>query len=141
MSSTPPPPPPPPPPPSGQTPPPYQPPPGAVPPGYQSYGLAPVAPAQGTNGLAVASLVLSLVNVIPCFWLFPIPAVLAVIFGFVSRGQMQKEGSDKGAGLAIAGLVIGILFLIISVVLWVYIVRNGNCVRDGSSFNCTSLDN
>ena len=100
-----------------------------------------MAPPQGTNGLAIASLVLGLVNVIPCFWLFPIPAVLAVIFGFVSRSQMKKMGSDKGSGLAIAGLVIGVVFLIISVVTWVAVVRNGHCVRDGSSFNCTSFDN
>jgi hypothetical protein len=118
-----------PPPPPGQ-PPPYQ----APPPGYQQFGMQPAAP-QKTNGMSVASMVLSLVNIIPCFWFFPLPALLGVIFGFVGRGQIKKIGG-KGAGMAIAGIVIGIIFLIIGIAFWAYIKSFDYCVRDGSSYRC-----
>ena len=119
----------PPPPPPGPTPPPYQ----APPPGYQQYGMQPAQ--QKTNGLAVASLVLSLVNIIPCFWLLPLPAVLGIIFGAVSRGQLKKTGG-KGAGMAVAGLVIGVVFVIIAVIFWIYLKSFDACVRDGSTYRC-----
>lgn len=124
-----------PPPPPGQNPPPYQP--GQQPPpGYQQFGAQPVGP-QKTNGLSVASLVLSLVNIIPCFWAFPLPALLGVIFGFVGKGQIAKDLSAKGKGLAIAGIAVGLVFLAIGIIFWVYVGTSDNCVRDGSSFRCT----
>jgi len=93
-------------------------------------------PAQAkNNGLAIASLVLSLVNIIPCFWLLPLPALLGVIFGFVSRGQIKKT-QGKGAGMAVAGLVIGVIFIIIAVAFWAYLKSFDYCVRDGSSYTC-----
>ena len=67
--------------------------------------------------------------------------MLAVIFGFVSRGQINKDPSYKGKGLAIAGLILGLIFVAIGVIFWVYVATNGHCVRDGSSFNCSSLNN
>ena len=82
--------------------------------------------SQGTNGMSIASLVLSLVNVIPCFWVVPIPALLGVIFGSVGRGQMKRSGSDKGKGLAIAGITIGIVFLVLAAVLIVALVLTRN---------------
>ena len=91
--------------------------------------------------MSIASLVLSLVNVIPCFWLFPIPAILGVIFGFVSRGQMKTTGSAKGKGLAVAGLAVGIVFIAIAIAFWAYVLTSDNCIRDGSSFRCGDLIN
>jgi Domain of unknown function (DUF4190) len=129
------------PPPPGNNPPPYQPyqPPGQQPPvGYQQYGgTQPVAP-QGTNGLSIASLVLSLVNIIPCFWIFPLPALLGLIFGIVGRGQISHNPGAKGKGMAIAGIVLGIVFLIVGAIFWVYVATSDNCYRDGSSFRCIS---
>jgi len=61
----------------------------------------PVQPPQ-TSGLAVASLVTSL---LPFFIVTPI---VAVILGHVSLSQIKRSaGRLKGSGLAIAGLVIG----------------------------------
>ncbi|MEO6123707.1 MAG: DUF4190 domain-containing protein [Ilumatobacteraceae bacterium] len=139
----------PPPPPPGQNPPPfqpgqpagfqqggYQPPPSyQAPPGYQQFGGVPAGP-QKTNGLSIASLVLSLVNIIPCFWAFPIPALLGVIFGFVGRKQISNNPQAKGKGLATAGLIIGLVFLVIAVIFWVYVSTSDNCYRDGSTFRC-----
>ena len=106
--------------------------------GYQPYGggMQPVAP-QGTNGLSIAGFVLSVVNVIPCFWFLPLPALLGLIFGMVSRGQINRTGA-KGKGLAIAAIIIGIIFLVIAVAFWAWIASNDRCVRDGSSFHCYS---
>lgn len=134
----------PPPPPPGQNPPPYQPgqpsgfPQGSYqqPPGYQQFGAAPSGP-QKTNGMSVASLVLSLVNIIPCFWAFPLPALLGVIFGFVGRKQISSNPQSKGKGLAMAGLIVGLVFLAIGVIFWVYVSTSDNCYRDGSTFRCT----
>ena len=85
--------------------------------------------------MSVASLVLGLVNVIPCFWLFPLPALLAVIFGFVGRSQIKRSGA-RGAGLAIAGLILGIVFIAIAVAFWAYLAHFDHCVRDGGRFTC-----
>ena len=126
----------PPPPPPGQSPPPYNP--GQQPPtGYQPYGMEPVGP-QKTNGLSIASLVLSLVNVIPCFWFLPLPALLGVIFGFVGRGQISHNPGAKGKGLAIAVIVVGVVFVVLGAIFWIYVATSDRCVRDGSSFRCYS---
>jgi len=62
------------------------------PPGYP---LRP--PSRPMNRLAVASLVISLMPVIP---------LLAVFTGLIAHGQIQERG-ERGAGVATAGIVIG----------------------------------
>ncbi|HEX5615868.1 MAG TPA: DUF4190 domain-containing protein [Acidimicrobiia bacterium] len=86
----------------------YLPPPtgGYVPPGVPPYATPPTT---GTNGLAIASLVLGLV------WVCGIGSVLAVIFGVVALGQI-KQRSQSGRGLAIAGIVLGALGIALIVV-------------------------
>ncbi len=105
--------------------------------GYQPYGMQP-APPEKTNGLSIASLVLSLVNIIPCFWFLPVPALLGVIFGFVSRRQIKNNPSAKGKGLALAGLIIGLIFLALGAIFWIYVATSDNCYRDGNSFRCVN---
>lgn len=56
--------------------------------------------SRGTNGLAIASMVLGLVG----------GSVLAVVFGHVARSQIRSTRED-GDGLAVAGLVLGYLGL------------------------------
>jgi hypothetical protein len=59
-----------------------------------------------TNGLAIASLVLGLL------WLWGIGSILAIIFGVVAKNQIdQSGGMQQGRGLAIAGIVLGIVTL------------------------------
>lgn len=111
------------------------------PPGYQAFGGQGLQPApQGNNGLSIASMVLSLVNIIPCFWFFPITAVLGVIFGFVARGQMRNNPGQRGRGMAIAGIVVGLVFIAIAAIFWIYIATSDNCYRDGNSFRCGDLN-
>jgi type II secretory pathway pseudopilin PulG len=63
-----------------------------------------VPPPPQTSGLAIASLICSL---IPFFLITPI---VAVILGHISLSQIKHSaGSLKGSGLAIAGLVLGYL--------------------------------
>ncbi len=64
--------------------------------------VADEAPAVETSKMAIASLALSFFSV-----LFA-PGVLAVILGHLSRAEIKKSGGRlKGAGLALAGLVVG----------------------------------
>jgi Domain of unknown function (DUF4190) len=73
-----------------------------VPPGYgQPYQL-PYAPAPKTNGLAIASLVTSIVALSFCTPL----AFIGAIMGHAARRQIRERGED-GDGLALAGIVVG----------------------------------
>ena len=106
------------------------------PPGYLPYPAgAPIAGKRGNSGMAIASLVCSLVGVIPCFWGFQIMGLLGTIFGFVGLKQ-TRSGARGGRGLAIAGVVIGIVLLVICAAIWIY-VATSDCVRNGNSFVCT----
>lgn len=105
------------------------------PPGYQPYGGPPAIPAN--SGMAVASLVLSLVGIIPCFWLFQVPGLLGVIFGFVGLGQ-TKDNARRGRGMAIAGLVVGFVLLALCAIVWIYFATSGNCHRVGGTWRCTT---
>ena len=91
----------------------------------------------GKSGMAIASLVCSLVGVIPCFWLFQIMGLLGTIFGFVGLKQ-TKSGQRGGRGLAIAGVVIGIVLVLACIAFWIYFATNANCVRNGNSWDCTT---
>ena len=45
-------------------------------------------------------------------FIFFIPAVLGIIFGFVSRSQIkQSQGRQKGDGMAIAGIIVGFAWI------------------------------
>lgn len=57
---------------------------------------------QHTNGLAVASLVLGIV------WLYWLGSILALIFGYIARRQIDASGGwQAGRGMATAGIVLG----------------------------------
>jgi hypothetical protein len=62
----------------------------------------PVVTSQKTNGLAVAGMVLGIL------WLYWIGSVLALIFGYVAKGQIDaSNGQQGGRGMAIAAIVLG----------------------------------
>jgi hypothetical protein len=77
-----------------------------------------VTSGSGTNGFAVASLVLGIL------WLIPVCAIFAVVFGHVALQQLgQPDNSEGGRGMAVAGLVLGYLpFALIALfaVLWLW---------------------
>jgi hypothetical protein len=51
----------------------------------------------GTNGFAIASLVIAITGG---------GAVLAIVFGHIARSQIRRTG-ERGVGMALAGLIIG----------------------------------
>jgi Domain of unknown function (DUF4190)/zinc-ribbon domain len=107
------------PPPGGYPPPPAGHPPSGYPPPYPphgGYGYAYPAPVQQrTNGFAIAGLVLGIV------WIYWIGSVLALVFGYVAKSQIdQSNGTQGGRGMAIAAIVlgwIGVATLILVIVL------------------------
>ena len=68
-----------------------------------------------TNGTAVASLVLGISAAILGILLFP----LAVVFGFVGKGNAARGG---GRGMAIAGIILGMVGIVLGVLWIVFIV-------------------
>ena len=73
---------------------------------------------QSTSGFAIASLVSGIL------WIFGIGSILAVVFGFIARQQIAaSNGSERGSGMATAGIVLGFLgiALIIGFFILVYV--------------------
>jgi hypothetical protein len=97
-------------------------------PGVPQYAYVPV---RRTNGLAIASLVCSIV------WLGGVGSLLAVIFGFVARSQIKRaEDHQEGNGLALAGIIVGFLGLVTTgIVIALVAVVVHHCDQTG---NCTT---
>jgi hypothetical protein len=73
---------------------------------------------EGPKGFALTALVLGVVGAVisitPCLWMVGIvPDVLAIVFALLARKKI-KEGVAAGAGMAKAGLICGI----VGIVLW-----------------------
>jgi Domain of unknown function (DUF1707)/Domain of unknown function (DUF4190) len=71
-----------------------------------------VTPVAKTNGFAIASLACGLAE----FMFGPVAAIPAIVFGHVARHQIKRTG-EQGAGLALAGLIIGWATVILAIVL------------------------
>ena len=84
-------------------------------PGYYAGAYDPYRPSKppGTNGMAIASLVASLVGFVP-FCFFGIGSIIGIVLGIVALNQI-KQTREGGHGLAIAGIVVGGVSLLISV--------------------------
>jgi Domain of unknown function (DUF4190) len=106
------------------------------PPAYPGYGVQPYAGAvypyypgpvaPSTNGLAIASLILSIAGFIG---LGIVGSVLGVIFGHVAQGQIKRAvPPQEGQGLASAGTIMGYigiglnLILLIGILIFVFII-------------------
>jgi hypothetical protein len=77
-----------------------------------------VMPATGTNGLAIASMVLGIVGVVLCcLW---IPSILAVVFGVIAINQIKANPTQAGRGMAVAGLVLGMVGVVLVVSLFAF---------------------
>ena len=63
------------------------------------------ATSQGWSGFAIAGFVLSLLG------LYGVGSVLGIIFSVIGRNRARRTG-QRGEGLAIAGIVIGIVTLL-----------------------------
>ena len=87
---------------------------------------------RSTNGLAIASLVCSIL------WIFWLGSMLAVVFGFVSLSQIRRSGGTQGGkGLSVAGITVGFIglaLLVLTIALLaagVIHCKNGHCTSTG----------
>jgi len=90
--------------------------------GVQTYGSLPAPanvpgpsyPVRSTghaNGYAIASMVLGIL------WVYWIGSILALVFGYIAKGQIDRSGGmETGRGMAIAGIVISIVGLLLTVI-------------------------
>ncbi|MET7443042.1 MULTISPECIES: DUF4190 domain-containing protein [unclassified Streptomyces] len=85
-----------------------------------SYGSSSAASSGSrTNGLAIASLVCGIVGL---FFLNIVLGPLAIVFGVIG---MRQAGVKGGGGMAKAGVVLGIVDLVIFAVLLAVAASNG----------------
>jgi uncharacterized protein DUF4190 len=80
-------------------------------------GYAPPA-GQRTSKRAVWSLVLSIIS------LGGVGSIAAIVLGASARRRIALTG-ERGAGLAMAGIVIGVVTLLLWVVYWVIVAMHG----------------
>jgi hypothetical protein len=84
---------------------------------------------QPTNGLGIASLVCGILGILGmCGYGVGgfIPAVLAIVFGHIARGQIRR-GNGGGDGMAVAGLIMGyisagVALVVILILIFVFII-------------------
>ena len=90
-----------------------------------------------TSGLAIASLVFSLI--------VPFGCIPAIVCGHIALRQIKKDSSIYGRGLALAGLIIGYVilgFFIVPIMLWVsYDSRGGDVPIEVIELKHYPLDN
>ena len=91
-----------------------------------------------SNGISVAALVCGIIGIIGSFipyvvYASIIFAILAVIFG--SKGMKQAKETGNGKGLAVAGLVLGIIslaFTVIAIICAIALVSAAGCALAGA---------
>lgn len=83
--------------------------------GQPGYGYAPLAAPR--NGLGTAALVLGIIGLLTSILVFGgLLGLIAIVLGFVALGRVRRrEATNRGA--SIAGIVLGVLSLVIPVVL------------------------
>lgn len=74
------------------------------PPGWPQQDPSRGGPAPGTNGLAIASLVLAFVF-----------APAGLVTGIIARRQIRRTG-EQGDGLALAGIIVSAVALVITLI-------------------------
>jgi len=82
-------------------------------------------PAARTNGLAVASLACGIAQ----FAFGPLATIPAIVLGHMARSQIRRTG-EQGAGLALAGLILGWGAVILGII--VIVIGLGVAARMGS---------
>jgi hypothetical protein len=74
-------------------------------------GATAPTPAARTNGLAIASLACGIAQ----FAFGPLATIPAIVLGHMARSQIRRTG-EQGAGLALAGLILGWAAVILAIV-------------------------
>jgi hypothetical protein len=104
------------------------------------YGQGPgygAPPARPRNGFGIAALVLGLLALVLSVTIIGgiIFGLLALIFGLLGRAR-AKRGEATNRGLSVAGVVLGIIGLLIAIGLVVYVVSIFNSPAGRSYLEC-----
>jgi hypothetical protein len=86
------------------------------------------------SGMAIAALVLGILGFCCCGFLAGIPAI---IVGFMENGKINRgESSQKGKGFAVAGIILGIISVILSCIqiVWIFFFGGLNVLQGMSQF-------
>ena len=86
--------------------------------GFPAGGFPPGPTRSAVNGLAIASLVASFTGLLCC-----IGSIVAIVLGTIALGQIKRTRKD-GYGLAVAGIVIGIATLLISLIVMMFAIQS-----------------
>jgi len=95
--------------------------------------------SQRTSGLAITSLILSCATVI----LGPFGCIPGIICGHIARSECRKNPNLSGDGMALAGLMIGYIFLglgILALLLLVSVVPMAVADTSTSTLTVCALD-
>ena len=87
---------------------------------------APPPAAEGTNGLAIASLICGIASMVCCGLLAGIPAI---IMGHMALGRIKLSGQG-GRGLALAGLIMGYISIVLTII---FLLMGGLAYITGSA--------
>ncbi len=100
-----------------------QPPMAAPPPPPPNYGggaPVPGAVPPGTNPLAIASIICSVVLTCLCGF----GSGIGLILGVIALNQIKKTG-QAGRGLALAGIIVGAVVVALSIIYWIFVLATG----------------
>jgi Domain of unknown function (DUF4190) len=94
-------------------------------------------PSTQTNGLAVAALICGVAQIMAG----PLTGIPAIILGHIARSRIRQTG-EQGAGLALAGLILGYAGLVLFIILIIALiavassvtVRQGGGVGGGGGY-------
>ena len=86
--------------------------------GFPAGGFPPGPTRSAVNGMAIASLVSSFTGLLCC-----IGSIVAIVLGTIALGQIKRTRQD-GYGLAVAGIVIGIATLLISLIVMIFALQS-----------------
>ncbi|MEI7517816.1 MAG: DUF4190 domain-containing protein [Mycobacteriaceae bacterium] len=128
----------------------YQPgayPPGAYPSGAYQGGYPPppmpygdyyqAAPTAPKNGLGIAALVVAIIALLGSFTIVGgiLGGVIALILGVIGRSR-AKSGEANNGGVALAGIILGVIAIIVSLVFIPIYVGLFNDIGGGGYFEC-----
>lgn len=85
---------------------------------------------QTTNGMAIASLICGVCQIF--FWI--LSGIPAIVLGHIARKQIRQTG-EQGAGLALAGLILGYAGLVLTVLFVIFIVVVVVAAAHSGNFN------
>lgn len=71
-------------------------------PSYSGYPYGPPPQPRGTNGKAVAAMVVSLAGLVSC----PLVGAIGIYLGYRAREEIRRTG-EEGDGMAQAGIIVG----------------------------------